>query len=165
MARPKKSLDTQEAQGPKASDFVMPASGKVASSDIPEIEVVADVDLSGKSQWAEDMAFANERVTIRLHESNDPNDEPRVPVSVGGERAHPQFGNHLPRGIELQVKRCVVEVLLRAKPINVKTIKTMDHDGNDTAKIVRSVGIKYPFELINPTQRDAEWIKRIRAQV
>jgi hypothetical protein len=164
MPRGVPNKSTAELAGPKAPEVTMPKSGSFTCEDVPEVEVVADV-MSDRKDWAENMAFANEKVAIRLHESNDPNDEPRVPVCVNGEKAHPVFGNHLPRGVEVVVKRYVVEALLRAKPINVKTVKTVDHDGNDTAKIVRSIGTKYPFEMVNPTAKDMDWLRRIRADV
>lgn len=141
----------------------MPARGDFKRDDVPEIELATDT-MSAGNDWAEQMRFQNERISIRLHETNDPNAEPRVPVCVNGEIAHPKFGNHLPRGVDITVKRCVAEQLARAKPISVKTVKTIDADGNDTAKIVRNVGAQYPFELVNPTPRDMDWLKRVRAE-
>lgn len=159
----KTGVDSNELQGPDAPSVTMPRSGDFTSDDVPDIQVVADVPKE-KDDWATKMAFMEELVTIRLHETRDANDEPRVPVCVNGEKSHPQFGNHLPRGMELAVKRKVAEVLLRSKPISVRTVKTVDHDGNDTARIERSVGSKYPFELVSPRPRDLEWVKRVRAE-
>ena len=163
MARIKTSVGTDEMQGPEAPDVTMPRSGDFTRDDVPVIEQVADVR-GNSNKYLEDIAFDNELVTIRLYDTNDPNDEPRVPVQVNGEKAHPVYGNHLPRGIELQVKRMVAAVLARSKPISVKTVKTVDYDGNDTAKIVRSVGTRYPFELVNAKPKDVDWLRKIRAE-
>lgn len=158
-----RSKNTAELQGPVAPDVTMPASGDFSHDDVPDIEVVADV-MADKKDWADKMNFMNETVCIRIQETTNPNEEPRVPVCVNGVRSHPVYGNNLPRGIELNVKRYVAEALLRAKPINVRTVKTIDHDGNDTARIVRSIGTAYPFEMINAKPRDTEWLRSIRAQ-
>jgi hypothetical protein len=158
-----RSKNTAEMGGPEAPDVTMPASGDFNHDDVPEIEVVVDV-MADKKDWADKMNFMNETICIRIQETTNPNEEPRVPVCVNGVKSHPVYGNNLPRGIELNVKRYVAEALLRAKPINVRTVKTIDHDGNDTAKIVRSIGTAYPFEMINAKPRDTEWLRSIRAQ-
>jgi hypothetical protein len=157
------AADTQDMQGPTADEVTMPLRGDFTREDVPEIDLGADVMKEGNS-WADDMAFNNEVITIRLHETTDPNAEPRVPVCVNGMKSHPIYGNHLPRGTDIQVKRYVAEALLRSKPIHVKTVKTVDHDGNDTAKIVRNIGSLYPFEVVGPKPRDMDWLRAIRAQ-
>lgn len=157
------SVPTDEMQGPDAPGVTMPRSGTFTRDDVPEVEVVADV-MSASNDWAANMAFMEEKVKIRIHDTSDPNAEPRVPVCVNGEKSHPVWGNHLPRGRELVVKRKVAEVLARSKPINVKTTKTIDHDGNDTSRITRTVGVMYPFELVDPRPRDLDWLRKIRAE-
>jgi len=157
------AVDTDDLQGPEAPGVTMPRSGDFTHDDVPDIQVVSDVPTE-KDDWAAKMKFMEELVKIRIHDTSDPNAEPRVPVCVNGEQSHPQWGNHLPRGIEIAVKRKVAEVLARAKPISVKTVKTVDHDGNDTARIVRSIGSRYPFELVEGRAKDLDWLKRIRAE-
>lgn len=158
-----RTRSTDEMAGPKAADVTMPASGDFTYDDISDIEVVVDIE-ADKKDWADKMRFMSEMITIRIQETTNPNEEPRVPVCVNGMKSHPVYGNHLPRGIELDVKRYVAEALLRAKPMNVRTVKTVDHDGNDTSKIVRSIGTAYPFEVINPKPRDGDWLRKIRAE-
>lgn len=160
---PRKGVETEELQGPVAPEVVMPRSGSFTREDVPDIEVVADVGKVG-SDWAQNMRFMAELVKIRIHGTTDVNAEPRVPVCVNGEKAHPVYGNHLPREVEIEVKRSVAEVLARAKPIRVRTVKTQDQDGNDTSRIERTIGSKYPFELVNARPRDIDWLKRIRAE-
>lgn len=159
----KNSPISTELDPPRIKDFVMPASGSISRDDIPEIETESE-DINRRKDWAEKMAFANEKITIRLSETNDPNDEPRVPVCVNGERSHPVYGNDLPRGVDLVVKRCVAEVLLRAKPINVRTVETRDGNGDRAAKIVQSVGTKYPLEIVNSKPRDNDWMRQVRLE-
>ena len=158
------AVDTNDLDGPVAQDVVMPRSGAFTMDDVPEIEVATD-SMPAIDEWAAAMRFMEEPVQIRLHDTSDPNAEPRVPVWVNGEIAHPKYGNHLPRGEDIIIKRKFAEQLARAKPINVKTVKTVDQDGNDTSRIVRSIGSQYPFELTNPKPRDLEWLKRIRAEL
>ncbi len=162
--RPKNAVNTEEMEGPKAPEVLVPSTGEFGYDDIDPLEVVRDF-AADRKDWANKMRFANEIIKIRINETSDPNAELRVPVCINGVLSHPVYGNHLPRGIEIDVKRCVAEQLLRTKPIGVKTIQTRDHDGADTAKIVRTVGNTYPFEVINATSRDTDWMRSIRAQV
>ena len=148
---------------PRIPDFVIPASGPVSHEDRPPIEVETG-DFNRKKDWADKMAFANEKITIRLSETNDANDEPRVPVCVNGERSHPVYGNDLPRGVDLVVKRCVAEVLLRSRPINVRTVETRDGNGDRTTKEIKTLGTKYPFELVNPKPSDVDWMRKVRME-
>lgn len=158
------TVDTQDAPASDIPSIAVPKTGSFTAADIPEIEVTHDT-MAEKSDWARDMAFLSEPIQIRIHGTTDPNLEQRIYVSVNNERSHPQYGNYLPRDTELWIKRQVAEALLRAKPIAVKTVQTKDYDGSDTARIDRSTGNAYPFEVINPTEKDRAWIKRIRAEV
>ena len=162
--RPKNNVNTEEMGGPKAPDIVVPATGSFSYDDYELLEVVRDA-MADKKDWADKMRFAQEIIKIRINETSDPNAELRVPVCVNGVLSHPVYGNHLPRGIEIDVKRYVAEQLLRTKPIGVKTVQVRDHDGADTAKIIRTVGNAYPFEVIGATSRDTDWMRSIRAQV
>lgn len=157
-------VNTEEMQGPKAPEILMPASGEFDHDDITDLEVVVDIE-ADKKDWTDKMRFMHEPVCIRINDTTNPNEEPRVPVCVGGARSHPIWGNHLPRGVEIVVKRYVVEALLRAKPITVKTIPARDADGADTARIVRSIGTLYPFEIVNAKPKDTDWLRKIRAEV
>ncbi len=157
------NASTEDMQGPVAPDVIVPATGSFGYDDIDPIEIVVDV-MADKKDWADKMRFMQETIKIRINETTNPNEEPRVPVCVNGVKSHPVWGNHLPRGIELDVKRYVAEALLRAKPISVKTVQIRDDNGADTAKIVRSIGTLYPFEIINAKPRDTDWLRSIRAQ-
>ncbi len=154
---------TDEIDGPSAPDVIVPATGSFGYDDIDPIEVVVDIEADRKD-WADKMRFANEMIKIRINETTNPNEEPRVPVCVGGVKSHPVWGNHLPRGVEIDVKRYVAEALLRAKPMSVKTVQIRDENGADTAKIIRSIGTMYPFEIINAKPKDTDWLRNIRAQ-
>lgn len=157
------NTNTAEMDGPKAEEVLIPASGDFGYDDISMIERVVDVAADHKL-WQDRMRFDNEMITIRIQETTNPNEEERVPVCVNGVPSHPVYGNHLPRGMELNVKRYVAEALLRAKPINVRTVKAVDPAGNDTSKIIRTIGTAYPFEMINAKPRDTDWLRSIRAQ-
>lgn len=157
------ATNTAEMDGPKAPDVLVPASGAFGYDDIDPIEVVVDVEADRKD-WADKMRFANETIRIRINETTNPNEEPRVPVCVGGKLSHPEWGNNLPRGVEIDVKRYVAEALLRAKPMSVKTVQVRDQNGADTAQIIRSIGTMYPFEMINAKPKDTDWLRSIRAQ-
>ncbi len=160
----KNTVSTEGMQVAEAPDFTIPAHGTVTRADVPDIQVVADT-VESISDWAQEMDFLNAPIEIRIQGTTNPNDEQRVFVCVNGEMSHPKYGNYLPRDVEITVKRKVVEGLARAKPISITTPQVKDIDGSDTARIMQRVGNQYPFELVNPTKQDVEWVKRIRAQV
>lgn len=159
----KNTVSTENMPAAAAPSFTMPASGMIERADIPAVEVVSDT-MEQRGDWAGSMAFLNEPIEIRISSTTNPNDEKFVFACVNGERSHPQYGNYLPRDVELTLKRKVVQNIARAKPIAVTTTQVRDYDGSDTARINQSTGNKYPFEIINPTSRDVEWVKRIRAE-
>lgn len=153
------SESTENLETPADVAFALPASGSIIREDIPDI--VTSHDDKVDKDWADGMAFMNQYITISIHESNDPEAEPRVPVWNNGDRAHPQFGNYLPRGVELKIQRRFAEVLLRAKPIGIKTVTIKDHTGADTAEIRKHKGNSYPFVVVNPTKADQAWMRRV----
>lgn len=145
------------------ADGVMLSDTPFLYSDMPDVEVMRDI---GKDQkdWADKMKFNEEMLTININTTSDPNAEPRVYVCVGGFQSHPQWGNYLPRGMDLKVKRYVAEALARAKPMNVTTREGVLANGDKTAHIMTKIGMAYPFNLVNGKPADYEWLKNIVAE-
>jgi len=119
---------------------------------------------NGKSQgkrgekWLRDMAFANEMVTVMVHESTDKMANPFPEIWVNGRV------QRFVRGHEQQVRRCYVEKLARLKKTTYGNLKTKDVDGEDVYRYPTFTALEYPFVLVNPTQKDQEWLKGILAE-
>ena len=109
-------------------------------------------------QWMDDMAFANEMVTVMVHESTDKMANPFPEVWVNGRV------QRFVRGHERQVRRCFVEKLARMKKTTYDNQKAKDVDGEDVYRYPAHTANEYPFVIINPTARDAEWLKGILAE-
>lgn len=136
------------------------------NNEIPHVQVQSPErkGKNGKSQgfrdqkWMDDMAFANEYVTVIVHESTDKTAHPFPELSVNGRT------QRFVRGHEQKVRRYFVEKLARLKLTTYDNVKTKDVDGEDVYRYPTHTGLVYPFVLVNPTQRDTAWLKGILAE-
>ena len=157
----KVKADTTEMESPKPDDILL---SNAKPQDLGEIiEPVADPTTFDEKAKA--LAFNEEELEIMIHESTNPNDEPRVFVCVNGQMTHPKYGNHLPRGVPISVKRKVVERLARAKPMSFATVETVNQQGERDTKLQRHQAQKYPFSVIHdPNPEGLSWLRRIMAE-
>lgn len=116
-------------------------------------------DANGKrirgKKWHEEMAFANEIVTVRIHHSTDRNAHPLPEVWVNGRV------QRFPRGEEIQVRRCYVERLARAMATTYGCVKTKGADGEDKYEYPRVSAEVYPFTVIGDSPKGEAWLKSI----
>ena len=106
------------------------------------------------------LAFMEEELTILVHDSNDPTDEPFPEVINGGDRNRQYFI----RGQEQQVKRKYVEVLARAKRTTRGNEKFKDANGDDAYRYPSHSALRYPFSVIHdPNPRGKDWLKSVLA--
>ncbi len=153
------------------------------SDDLPQVEQRApipdnateyegDVILTDKlpsTGYADDLAFMDEPVVIRLEPSSDKNAANVFPVWVNGQGAQVLMNGawreitYLPVGQVLTVKRKVLEVIIRAKVDTVTTvIREMDAERPNNV-IQRFTSAVMSFSVIedrNP--RGAGWIQEQR---
>ncbi len=116
-------------------------------------------DANGKrirpKKWYDEMAFMNEKVTVRIHPSTDRNAHPLPDVYVNGRV------QRFPRGEELSVRRCFVEVLSRARLTTFDNQKVKDADGNDKYVYPAHTAEIYPFTVINDSPKGEAWLKSV----
>ena len=138
-----------------------------ANNELPQVRTASPVEISGVKRrdgsfrgekWIADEAFANEFVTVMVHESTDKNANPFPEVSVNGRT------QRFVRGHEQKVRRCYVEKLARLKLTTYGNLKTKDVDGEDVYRYPSHTGLVYPFNLVNPTARDVQWLKNVLAE-
>lgn len=137
--------------------------GKDASFNIDEIgdgplnvEVVDRV--LGKDKFEEE-AFMNEKVTIMLADSTDPNDTELVQIGVNGRN---QFFR---RGFPQTVRRCYVERLARMK----RTSYSQDLDERKGESVYNTMrphhALKYPFTVVeDQNPKGAAWLRNLLAE-
>lgn len=101
------------------------------------------------------LAFMEEPVTVVVHESTNPTDEPMPCVWNDGK---PQ---RFMRGQEMTVKRKYIEVLARQKKTTYTQRKEKDENGDDTYIQVPHTALLYPFAVVNDTQKGRDWLKSI----
>jgi hypothetical protein len=123
----------------------------------------------GSDDYARELAFMEEPVTIRLEPSTDRNAATSFPVWVNGKRAE-VFQNgrwdeigYLPCGRELIVKRKVLEVIIRAK---VDTIHTtvQERDGDNPNNVIqRFTSPVHSFSILHDANpRGPHWVTEMR---
>ena len=120
------------------------------------------------NKYLEDVAFAEQGVTIRLERPAEKNAPRHIPVWVNGKGAEVlvkgqwQTVTYLPIGQPITLKRKYVEVLARAKPESVSTRVVTPMDEDPQNHLDRSVHAKYPFSVIHdPAPNGVDWLSRI----
>lgn len=155
MARKDMEAGAEELGKPEA--FAIPTTGDTPKRPDAILDTVQG-PLNMDKAAAE--AFAAEEVLIEIAQSDNPNDENPVQLTVNSRN---QF---VFRGLPQLVKRKYIEVLARAK----RTAYTQDTytdpaTGDVKQRMVPHVGLRYPFTVVedrNPRGRD--WLKAILAQ-
>lgn len=108
---------------------------------------------AGNKKWLDEMAFMNEIVTVRVHESTDKNANPFPEVYVNGRV------QRFVRGEEQKVRRCFVEVLARAKGTTYDNVKLKDNEGEDKYAYPSHTAEVYPFVVIDDSPKGKAWLK------
>lgn len=142
-----------ETVNTEAEDVELPAHGTVKH----EAEAIEPVEAPLESDHAQHLAFMEERVTIHLHDPQDNNPEPIVPVGVNGKVLY------LRRGETHTLPRKYIEVLARARRVNYRSQEAVAADGSRTMVLKSSTTLQYPFTVVSDPSgaKGAEWLKRI----
>lgn len=122
-----------------------------------------------KKEYADELAFNEEPVVIRIEPSSEKNAAGAFPVWVNGQPAQVfQQGQWreigwLPVGQVLTVKRKVLEVIIRAKIDTIQT-KILDEDGERPNNVIqRFTSPVHSFSILedrNP--RGPAWVQELR---
>jgi hypothetical protein len=124
-----------------------------------EAEDIAVVDTPLMSDYAKELAFNEDILTIRLERSSEKFAPKIIQVAVQGVNAWIQVG------IPQRLARKYVEVLARSKPMDVQT-DVLQRDGEDPVNSInRTVRSRYPFSVLNdPSPMGFEWLSRIMVE-
>ncbi len=136
-----------------SDEFEIPAFGDVAHED-GVIESVTEPIMSDHTQQ---LLFMEDPITIQLHDPQDNNPEPVVPVGVNGKVLY------LQRGQQHTIARKFVEVLARARRVNYTTQDAVTPDGSRTMVLRSATTLQYPFTVIHDPAGAVgiEWLRAI----
>jgi hypothetical protein len=107
----------------------------------------------------EALRFNEDVLTIVVHDSTNPIDDPWPEVTVNGTVQRFQ------RGLEMQVKRKYVERLARAKLTSRGNEKYKDGNGDDAYRYPAHTALRYPFSVLHdPSPKGRAWLTGILSQ-
>lgn len=151
MTTRNKGVDAEEVSIKQQPDLLMKTTGDAERAE-QILEVNNEIDMS----YADDLAFMEEMVDVRVEESTDPNAEPVVAVFNNGQ------SQYFVRGKTQRVKRKFVEVLARAKQTTVNTVE----DRNEGAvRLKRHTSIRYPFSMTrDDNPKGYAWLRNILSE-
>lgn len=164
MPREQISDDTKIDQ---PSDLTLVLDRLVSALDRKPEVIEADTSVMSK-EYLDELAFMAEWVTIRLEPSGAENEATTFSPSVNGEDPEVLVDGrvrrlkHLPVGIEMTIRRSVVEVIARSKTMRVFT----DHNADELHQQIintrraprRPVSQTQPFTIISdPSPRGSAW--------
>jgi hypothetical protein len=168
---PRKMVESQEQDIPQGGTREFTESGELNATSsetadghhhTPTLENLGfEIGPDGKrvrirpKKWYDEMAFMNEMVTVRIHPSTDRNAHPLPDVYVNGRV------QRFPRGEELSVRRCFVEVLARSRLTTFDNQKVKGPDGEDKYIYPAHTAEVYPFTVINDSPKGEAWLKSV----
>lgn len=129
---------------------------KIEGEEAPDIQLVSESDLA---KTAADDAFMMQKVRIMLMETTDRLAAPYGDFGVEHIRAI------IPRGVPMEVPRCIVEVIARMREDRYTQSMDRDGDGEITMNNLRKhSGLAYPFTVLkDPDPRGPTWLANILA--
>ena len=146
--------DAREIPIHEEKERVMRSTGNASESlDARGFDII---DKAPSQEKLKELAFMEEYMTIRVHDTTDENQVPVPPVWNGG------TVQYFMRGEEATVKRKYVERLARAKITTYTQRKQRDSNDNEIYVQVPHTALIYPFEVVedaNPRGRD--WLRAI----
>ena len=106
------------------------------------------------------LAFMEEMVTVMVHDSTNPNDDPYPEVINGGDRNRQYFI----RGREQKVRRKYIEVLARMKRTTYTQEKYKDGNGDDAYRQIPHTALRVPFSVTEDSERGKQWLRGILSE-
>jgi hypothetical protein len=145
----RKEQDSRDYQAPEK---VIEATQGGVEIEQPEIAVASGPKAE---DYAAEMAFNEDMLTIVIHQSADPKPEDPVQVGVNGRNAY------IWRGQKTMVPRKYVEVLLRAQTNAVQQDVTAREEVDFNRLTIRPTQ-RYPLSVLHdPSPRGQAWLQAI----
>lgn len=152
----RKELNTGDFQVGQESTLVMP-TGNLIRPEEPEIMIPDGPTIN---EYAKQLAFMEEPVTVMVHETSSDNEAPLVDVYVNG------VAQYFVRGEPVTCKRKYVEGLVRAKPTAISTDVRERNSENPQNVINRRSALRYPFSVVeDKNPNGSAWLRKVLAEV
>lgn len=147
-----------------------PTNSQIGQAQVKEIstegaaEVISDSGIEkvpgpGFKSVAEMEKFMQDELTLFVYEPMEEGEEWIIQTFVNG------VSQLITRGKEQKVKRKYVEVLARARRVNVSAAGYKDNAGEARNTVNISSGLQYPFQVLNdPSRNGPAWLKQILAE-
>lgn len=150
----------------EAAEMHMGKSGAVTDrinkqGDVELIKIVDEFDPEDPAMVEKNAneAFMRDILLVQIHDTNEKFADPTFSISVNGRN------EIFIRGKTKRVRRCFVEGLARAKPINFGNQEYTDDNGVRQVRNPRHIGLRYPFAVLHdPHPRGMEWLAHVIAQ-
>ena len=158
VASPSGAASTDDLEVGQQAERVMRSSGPARESlDKQSLIQVTDQPLD--SDYVAMIAFMNETIEIKIHETTDENAEQVFEINING---RPEFFR---RGETKTVLRYYVDRMLRMKETKYRQRETFEN-GERTMRQVPVTAVKYPFSVTddkNPLGKS--WLKAVAAEI
>src|SRR3990167_3589588 len=156
VRKPRQYFETEEHK--VGQDSVRRMKSRGPAREALEPTIVEPVDRPVSKEKLAMLAFMEEELTVMVHESTNPFDDPFPKIQNGGDRNTQYFI----RGEKQKVKRKYVEVLARAKKTTRGNEKYKDGNGDDAYRYPSHTALMYPFVVIeDPNPRGRAWLEAI----
>lgn len=157
-----KTVDTRELQGPAESTVKFDAEG---NKHVEGGEIEIENNLDNLSEKAAALKFMEEKVTIIISQDSDKNAEKYVFCSVNGRGPGPGGIKRIPRGVEVDIARKFVEVLVRAQHERVGNKEVINSQGERSYEYPKTASQKYPFQVVrDDNPRGRQWLSDLMRQ-
>lgn len=162
--RGSREINTGDMEVGQRANIVLPDEGPFE----PESEVIVALDNGNDKKYFEDLAFAEEPMTIRIEKSAEKFAPKTVDCWVNGKGIEAFMNGRwvslgwVPVGIPVTTRRKYVEQLARAKPDAIQTEVEDTTAERPRNEIATSTSTKYPFSVIeDKNPRGAAWLTQI----
>lgn len=131
-------------------------------TDLTKVRQNEDIIIAGGAidmDYLAELAFMEEKVTIRLERTSEKNAPGFIDISVNGRT------EWMEKGKPISIARKYVEVLARCKSDMFETVAPNAESGEIINRLSRNTLQKHPFTVISdPNPRGYDWLTNILAQ-
>jgi len=137
-------IQTGDVEPPKETTIDLASTIRDEDIERPDLVMVSDQDMNDPvvKEYARDLAFNEDILTIEVADTDDPNADNPVSAGCNGE------AKHFYRGVQYKVPRKFVDSLI--KTVNgVKTKQYQDEDNVYQTKIDKTPKPRYPIAILH----------------
>ena len=152
----RRDVDTRDERVGQDKPRNLRAAGKARKALDSASHATVERVHSVSKEKLELLQFMEDVLTVMVHQSTNPLDEPFPEVWNDG------ICQRFQRGVEMKIKRKYIEVLARAKKTGYAQEELPNRAGFAN---IPSTALKYPFSVLqDPSPRGAAWLKSILAE-